>query len=215
MRGPEQAIAARAPRPIVGFVAAFAGVFSGLALLKGPGPWFVRAHVALGNALLPSHLDSGVALRLEASTSEPWQALLNATSAVSGARIEIPIDLRGLLYLPLAAFVALVIASPLGPVRAYSKLLAIGLGVLELLLLALIAVPLLAFLGGTGPVQAFVLGRATLVALQIAYRALVAPPGMTYALPLFVWWVLSRRHGGRELRGATRDSGGPREPEQC
>ena len=189
----EQALPRSRSSRLLGFVAAFSGVFAGLALLHGPGPWFTRAHVALGNLLLPASLESGIQLRFAASTSEPWQAVLHAESLGVRAVIEVPIDLRTLIYLPLAAFVALAIATPLESVSAHLRLLARGLLLLEPLLLVLVAVPLLSFLGGTGPVQAFSLGRPALVLLQLVYRALVAPPGMTYALPLLSWWVLLRR----------------------
>jgi len=105
-------------------------------------------------------------------------------------RLSVPIDLRTLVYLPSAAFVALGIAAPLSSVRAHLRLLALGLLILEPLLLLLVALPLLSFLGGTGPVQAFELSRATHVVLQVLYRALVAPLGMAYAVPLFIWWLL-------------------------
>lgn len=178
---------------VLGFVAAFAGVFTGFALLHGPGPWFTRAHVALGNALLPATLESGIRLHFSASSREPWQAVLRAESLLNRSAIDVPIDLRTLVYLPLAAFVALAIASPLPSWKAYLRLIASGVLLLEPLLLLLVAVPLLSFFGGTGPVHAFSLSRPTLVVLQVVYRALVAPPGMTYALPLLSWWVLLRR----------------------
>src|SRR6478735_11531214 len=70
------------------------------------------------------------------------------------------------------------------------QLIVIGMLLLEPLLMLLVSLPLLSFLGGTGPIQAFSLSRPTHVLLQISYRALVVPPGMAYAVPLFLWWLL-------------------------
>ena len=104
--------------------------------------------------------------------------------------VLVPIDVRSLLYLPTAAFLALAIAVHLRSSREHVELIVIGLLVLEPLLVLLVSLPLLSFLGGTGPIQAFALSRSTHVLLQILYRALVVPPGMAYAVPLFLWWLL-------------------------
>lgn len=195
-------------RRIAAFVCAFACVFGGLALLRGPGPAFTRAHLALGNALVASlHLASGTRLYFRASdaelTEKPWQAVLRVEPLTPERGIAIPIDLRSLVYLPLAAFVALAVAVPLRSVRAHLLLVFSGLVILEPLLLSLIAVPLISFLGGLGPVHAFAVSRAMQVLLQLVYRALVAPPGMAYALPLLLWWMLVRRAAGRDAHSAT------------
>jgi len=46
------------------------------------------------------------------------------------------------------------------------------------------------FWGGDGPVQVFELDSGFRAAIEVAYRALVAPPGMTYAIPALLWWAL-------------------------
>ncbi|MEI9953448.1 MAG: hypothetical protein WDO74_31830 [Pseudomonadota bacterium] len=190
-----------ARRPIVGFLVAFACVFTGLALLHGIGPTYTGAHAALGNALFGRRLASGTTLQLRASEAElaadPWHATLRVVPLPPEHPLEVPIDVRSLLFLPTAAFLALAIAAPLRSVREHLQLIAVGLLILEPLLLFLIATPLLSFLGGTGPVHAFTLSRPTHVLLQVLYRALVTPPGMAFAIPLLVWWglltALSRR----------------------
>jgi hypothetical protein len=104
--------------------------------------------------------------------------------------VLVPIDVRSLLYLPTAAFLALAIAVRLRSSKEHLQLIAIGLLILEPLLVLLVALPLLSFLGGTGPIRAFSLGRGTHVVLQLLYRALVVPPGMAYAVPLILWALL-------------------------
>jgi hypothetical protein len=72
------------------------------------------------------------------------------------------------------------------------------------LLFGLIVTPLVSFLGGTGPVAAFTLGRPAHVALQLVYRALVVPPGMAYAVPLLLWWGLLVTLEGKSLESFVR-----------
>ncbi len=180
-------------RSVVQFLIAFACVFAGLALLHGPGPAYARAHAWLGNALLRCvALPEGARLWFDASNAadSPWSVVLHVEARVPPGALTVPIDLRSLVFLPSAAFVALAIAAPLRSPREHLRLLFSGLLLLEPLLLLLVAVPLISFLGGTGPIRIFALSRATHVILQLIYRALVLPPGMTYALPLFVWWAL-------------------------
>ena len=163
---------------------------------RGLGPYYVAAHVALGNAFLEGRqLQSQVRLGLVATREqlavEPRQATLVIAPPSSAPPVQVPIDLRVLAFLPTAAFIALAVAVPLGSRRRHLLVLAVGLPLLELLLLGLIAAPLLSFLGGTGPVQAIHLGRAAHTLLQIVYRAFVVPPGMTFAVPLLLWYALA------------------------
>ena len=170
-------------------------LFAGLAWpSRGVGPLYVRAHVAMVQAVLPGRpLASGVTLVLLATRQQlaeaPWRATL-FVQPPGGVPVAMPIDLRVLLFLPTAAFIALAAATPLASWKQNAKLLGIGLPILELLLVGLVLTPILSFLGGTGPIRAFELSRGTHTLLQIVYRALVAPPGMAFALPLLLWWLL-------------------------
>jgi hypothetical protein len=163
-------------------------------LLHGIGPTYTRAHAALGNALVGGQLASGTRLEFRASEAQlsvdPWHATLRVEPPSPQQHFEVPIDVRSLIFLPTAAFLALAIAAPLRSVREHLQLIALGLLILEPLLVFLVATPLLSFLGGTGPVHAFTLSRPTHVLLQVLYRALVTPPGMAFAIPLLVWWGL-------------------------
>lgn len=187
-------------RRVLAFLCAFVCVFGSLAIAHGPGPSYSRFHAALGNAIAHTFpLASGVHLEFDATDREleqhPWRVTLHveereATTATARHLIAVPIDLRSLLFLPSAAFLALAIAMPLRSTWAHVQIIVCGLLILEPVLVLLVALPLLSFLGGTGPVQAFSLSRPTHVVLQILYRALVAPPGMAYAIPLLLWWLL-------------------------
>ena len=189
-----------ATRVVAQFVFAFGCVFGGLALPSpGIGAAYTRAHAALGNALVAgASFEHGVTLYFDAADADlaqhPWQLTLQVRDP---ARLEqpvlVPMDLRTLLYLPLVAFVALALAAPLGSAWRNARVLGQGLLILQPALLALTALPLLSFLGGTGPVRAFRLAPPLHVIFQTVYRALVAPPGMMYALPLLLWWALVAR----------------------
>lgn len=186
-------------RVLAQFLFAFSCVFLGLALPSpGIGPAYTRAHAALGNAWLEgSTFEHGVELHFEAADADlalhPWQLTLRVTDPSRAEPVLAPIDLRTLLFLPAAAFIGLALAAPLGSARRNARVLAQGLLILLPALLLLTALPLLSFLGGTGPVRAFRLPGLLHVVFQTIYRALVAPPGMMYALPLLLWWALIAR----------------------
>ena len=188
------------PRVVAQFLFAFLCVFCGLALPSpGLGPAYTRAHAALGNALFENtRFERGVRLHFDAPDAElaehPWQLTLQVRDPERAQQpVLVPIDLRTLSFLPIAAFIGLALAAPLGAARRNARLLAQGLAILVPALFLITALPLLSFLGGTGPVRAFRLAPFWHVVFQTAYRALVAPPGMMYALPLLLWWALVSR----------------------
>lgn len=173
----------------------FVCIFGGLSLpLPGLPMLYTATHQALGNVILPGTLDSGVDLAFGTPDvslgQDAWSLTLFVRPPAPRQPINMPVDLRTLLYLPEACFAALALATPLRSKRQNLTLLRQGLVILHPLLLVLITLPIVSFLGGTGPVQAFELGRWVHTLLQIAYRALVASPGMAYAIPLFLWWAL-------------------------
>jgi hypothetical protein len=127
--------------------------------------------------------------KMEAKKVDPWQAILWVHDGTRPRPIGVPIDVRGLYYLPIAAFVALVLATPV-PMARRLRALAMGLLVLLPLGLALIALPLFSFLGGIGPIRVYELSSTSHSLINVVYRALVAPPGMAYAIPALLWWVL-------------------------
>jgi hypothetical protein len=199
-------------RTLVEFVFAFCCVLGGLALPSpGIGPAYTRAHAALGNALLAdASFEGGVTLHFAAAdadlASHPWQLTLQVHDPRIEQPVLVPMDLRTLLYLPLVAFIALALAAPLGSPWRNARVLVQGLLILTPLLFALTALPLLSFLGGTGPVRAFRLAPYLHVLFQTVYRALVAPPGMMYALPLLLWWALVARLKPLRVAGSAAPS---------
>lgn len=189
---------ARTPRPWLDFVFAFVCIFAGLSLpLPGVESNYLGVQRALCSAILPSSLPSGVGLSLLQSApggqNAAWSLTLLVEPPAPQAPITVPMDLRTLLYLPTACFVALALATPGASLRRRCALLLRGLLILEPLLLGLLALPVISLLGGTGPVRAFSLGLGAHTVLQIVYRALVASPGMTYVIPLVLWWQLAAR----------------------
>lgn len=184
---------------IAQFLFAFACVLGGLALPSpGLGPSYARLHAALGNQLVEGNtFERGVEMHFETNDAElakyPWQVTLRITDPARQGPVLVPFELRTLLFLPSATFIALALAAPLGAARRNARVLGQGLLILVPTLLLLTALPLLSFLGGTGPVRAFRLPPLLHALFQTIYRALVAPPGMMYALPLLLWWLLVAR----------------------
>lgn len=210
---PELATATEAPRARtwLDFLVAFGCVFVGLSLpLPGIPQLYVRSHAALGGLLLPDSLASGVELSFVNTAvlaqPHPWSLTLLVQPPQPQAALNMPIDLRALVYLPTACFVALALATPLASRRNNLKLLGLGLLIIEPLLVGLVALPVLSFLGGTGPVRAFELGVATHTILQVIYRALVASPSMAYVIPLLLWWTLLKRLRFPKSEGSVRIS---------
>ena len=119
-----------------------------------------------------------------------WDVLVSARDESTHALVQTALDLRRTLYLPSAVFLALVLALRL-PLRKKVALLAVGLGALQIGP----ALTLLSFFSGKLPVQAFHLARVTSWVVEVAYRTLVAPPGMAFALPALLWlglvWLLA------------------------
>ncbi|HEY3254097.1 MAG TPA: hypothetical protein VGJ91_09125, partial [Polyangiaceae bacterium] len=127
------------PKRVLGFLCAFVCIFAGFALAHGPGPVYSKAHAALGNLIVgKAPLASGVKLHFEASdaelAAEPWRVTLHVDPAGPTPAVLVPIDVRSLLYLPTAAFIALAIAVRLRSIREHLRLIGIGLLILEPLL---------------------------------------------------------------------------------
>jgi len=200
------AVVRNARGPLGDFFVAFGAIFAGLALpSRGLGPVYSRLHAAFGNWLAgATSFTSGVRLFVDATpeslATHPFQATLHVLSPSMTRPVTVPVDLRTLAYLPTAAFIALALATPLGSWKKNARLLGLGLALLVPVLFALIVTPLVSFLGGTGPVRAFELGRWAHVVLQLVYRALVVPPGMAYAVPLLLWWGLLVTIEGKSLQ---------------
>jgi hypothetical protein len=120
------------------------------------------------------------------SSSEPWEVHTRVTETETGRSFETGLDVRRTGYLPAAVFLALVLASRL-PTRR--KLLALAAGLCVLHLLSWL--PLLSFFSGRLPIVVFHLGTFARVVVDVLYRALVAPLGMTYAAPVLLWFIAS------------------------
>jgi hypothetical protein len=119
------------------------------------------------------------------------------------------IDLRRAGYLQLATFIALAAAWPSRRRRRGAAAACVAFAVVSMV----IAVPVLDFLAGIGAVH---LGACLGTATSLARRALVAAPGMAYALPGLVWLAVAQSErtpgsiwGPAEQRSAhTRATGG-------
>ena len=177
-------------------------------------PWprleevYGSAVAAVGNALVGDRpVGSGAFLRFDSPPkphrSDPeskptFQAELSARSTKTGSVVRVPIDLRTLTFIPTVVFVALAIAAPIWKGARGPIVLVSGLVILQLFLAGSIAVPLLLFFSNPRPMQLFQLSPAVGHGLDVAYRSLVAPPGMAFAIPGLLWlallWLIPYRH---------------------
>jgi hypothetical protein len=182
------------------FLFTFVCVFTGLAL-----PWvsfgavYSRGFSAAANgvvSMMPSHPRLGVVFEGSqkryatlALGVESWQTTISIHDTQSGKWTSVPLDLRGAHYLPVSTFIALTVAFPVADRRRKLIMLVIGVGVLVPLHLMLVSLPLIPRLRG-GPFELFAVPPAVNSFVVVFYRAFVAHPGMAYAIPALLWWVL-------------------------
>lgn len=153
----------------------------------GLGRGYARVVAMLAEAVLVPASPT-VTLRFgvpAAGEGRVWRLDVHAEDAATGQFVETALDLRRAGYLASAVFTALVLATRM---RRWRRLATLGAGLVALQVLPLL--PVLAFFSGKLPVQVFVLGDLARTAVDVAYRALVAPPGMAYAVPAMLWLAL-------------------------
>jgi hypothetical protein len=167
--------------------------FAALALvLLAPWPRYGRAVSAVfgvfGNAVVELTSAGGdaeprfsIAGRGTSSAdANDWTVWLGATRGPAAAQPPRPLETRILGYTPLALLLALTIASP-ASWRRRVKMIAIGSALLLLRLALAIALPVGRAFGDrpspSGPLTA------------IVWYVLIELPAMSYAAPLFAWWL--------------------------
>jgi hypothetical protein len=204
------------PRVIGAFLFTFVCIFGGLTL-----PWasfgatYSRAFSGAANAfvsIMPSH--PRLELTFEGSTQHPsvfalgvdsWKTRLWIRSRAGAGRMAVPLDLRAAHYLPAATFIALTVAFPGADRRRKLVMLGIGLAVLIPLSLMLVMLPLIPSLRG-GAFELFSVSDTFNHFVVVFYRAFVAHPGMAYAIPGLLWWLLlSLTRSGMSVREHFRE----------
>lgn len=165
-----------------------------LGLLIAPWPGLARsasgaftdvAQAVAAPLLRSSKFDVAFTRAPDGVAEGDWDSVVLIKSRTSGRILDhASLDVRRVWYLPSAVFVALCLGFPRGGVRGVSLLLAMGLFALPVLSL----LPLLSFLG---QIRVIGLGSVVQSALAIGYRALVAPLGMAYAIPAFLWLAMA------------------------
>lgn len=163
-----------------------------LTLLHVPWPGLGRLFGSYVGSVQPALLSpwspSSLKLRITPATDNDWHVLFDATDTTTKKRVQASLDIRRSAWLPLATLLALLSGFPLHRPQRRALVAAISLVVLHLLW----TLPLLAFFGGNAP-HFFDLGETTHTLAVIAYRGLISPPGMVYAVPGLLWFVLTWR----------------------
>jgi hypothetical protein len=114
---------------------------------------------------------------------------IHAEDPDTGRYVGTALDLRRSGYIASAVFVALAVMTPLRGRRSrWRKAALLGAGLVGLQILPLL--PLLSFFSGKLPVTVFDLGPIPRALIEVSYHALVAPPGMAYAVPALLWLLL-------------------------
>lgn len=164
-----------------------------LALLHLPWPGLGHAFVSYFGAVAPPLLGvwsaPGLDIQLtpaEASSGKSWSVTFDARDPNTGHRAQAELDLRRAAWVPFCVFIALLAGMPIR--RPRRRLLVAGIGLALLHLLTLL--PFLAFFGGERA-GLFPLGSVTHTIAVVAQRALLAPPGMAYAVPALLWFALA------------------------
>jgi hypothetical protein len=113
----------------------------------------------------------------------PWDAVFSVSSARDEAPLKIPLPLRRVAYVPLATFVALSLAMPIGRPQKL-RILRWGLGLLLLRLALTVALPIARHF------QVF--GRDTVTdwLARVVYYGLLEPPNLMYGAPVVVCFLL-------------------------
>ena len=175
-----------------------------LVLLLFLAPWpkldraFTSAYCGVANALgVRAELERGIATRLvpasELQISQDkrvtsWHVVLEVENVASHATTRYAINTRNAAYVPLAAFLALLLASRLLlKLRRPEGRWALALGSLAMFGFVTLALGLscLRFLA-LPRVGAVELDPKILRAADMIYDAVIVPPGMAYVVPAFV-----------------------------
>jgi hypothetical protein len=175
----------------VGLFALFFGVYSIPA--PGLGKFFATAVSAVANGMMSAPKDpEDLYLAFRPAHEDPqfdatkrdaaWTTVLEARAA-TGREARVNINLRKSLYVPMAMFTALALASPIWKGRRGLVVLLGGVGLLLVPVALWIVVPTVALLYESMVIDMGPFGQNM---VRFVY-ALIEPPGMVYAIPLFVW----------------------------
>lgn len=167
-----------------------------LALLIAPWPALGSVFVdGVGSVVTaaadPVFASSNVSFRLRAprpSEQQPdWRGVIDVKRDLPDGPVRNAgaIDLRRVGYLQLAAFIALAAGWPPVGLRRRLWSLAVAVAIVS----TVIAIPIIDFLSEVGVVA---LGPWLGTAISLARRALVAAPGMAYAVPGLAWLATTR-----------------------
>jgi hypothetical protein len=192
------------------FLARFALTFGAL-LYTWQWVWkaYSTATAAVGNWLLPH--SSLAELSFTVNPGDPRSGdhlplLLTARSLARGMTVmavNVPIDLYSLAYTPTACLIGLALATSGWWSRTGLLHIAIALTLMTGFLLGSLAAPLVLFFASPAPLQLLELSVLAERTLDVLYRTLVAPPGMTYAIPGLLWlatlWFMPNRSIGSRL----------------
>lgn len=161
----------------------------------GLGPAFCRYFSVATSPLLNALATPNARLELgpvpaapsSATPAAQWTVLVVVSTSVN-QRVGAELDVRRVGWLPLGAFSALLLAFPVKRWKRRALVASCGYALLH----ALWVLPVIASFGGAQG-GFFVLGSVGHALTIVLQRALQTLPGMAYALPGILWFLLSWR----------------------
>lgn len=178
-------------------LATFTLVFAGLNLpVRAFGRAVTAGTCALAGAVLSGEMLGGdLVLRVvpaprtdagESDVDQAWTAVLRAERVSRGAHVAFTINLRRALWVPLAVFIALAIASPIWRSVRGVRVLLTGVLLLQLPIALSLVTHAIGLL-----YEGYVVDLSELEQSLVRFSyGLLAPPGVVYATPLLLWAAL-------------------------
>jgi len=139
------------------------------------------------------------------SSLDAWDTVFSVSRARGEPPLQLPLALRRVAYVPLATFLALVLATPVDR-RRKLRILGWGLALLLVRLALTIALPIARNFEA--------IERDTVLdwIVRVVYYGLLEPPNLMYGAPVVTWFLLLVATEPEGLAGTVRRWTSPRAP---
>ncbi|HVP10334.1 MAG TPA: hypothetical protein VMV94_04005 [Phycisphaerae bacterium] len=193
-------------RPVTGFFVKLIFIYG---LLIAPWPYLASAYLAFfrasGNLFLSSIGPAG-AVRFEHQSppDDEWATKLSFKNRRTGAEGTLERCNARHWYLMAALVTALIVATPIRWSRKWKSLL-LGLVAANVIMALGMWLNLVEVFSGDGPLAQFKLSPFRAGALNVAVRILAQSPEVPFAVPIFIWLLVTLRRGDlRQWLGVSR-----------
>jgi hypothetical protein len=182
-----------APRPkALVFFARFAVLFA-IVMVPWPGlaTAFNQTFSVIASMVVDACFDDSEVARFHPADPElpadaslgPWDTVFTVSGGRDEPVLRVPLPLRRVAYVPLATFLALALATPVGRPQKL-RIVGWGLGLLLFRLALTIGLPIARHF------QVFGQGTVTDWLARVVYYGLLEPPNQMYGAPVVLWFLL-------------------------